>query len=248
MSIVALLAVAAVVGVMIGAVGVGGVLLAPVLVTATVMDAHAATATSCWVFVFTGVAGTWRYARQEVVPWDVVGRLAVGVGPAALVGAFTNQLLPGGVVLFGVAALALFAGVNALRAQRRSTPRDLGTAAVVGIGAAVGCGSAITGTGGPVLLVPVLLVLGFAPLVAVAASQVIQLPVVVVASVGFLWTGGVDLRLGTVLGLVAAVGVLAGSAVAGRAGVDHLRVAIGMACCIAGVLLVGRSTITVLSS
>mgnify|MGYP002652321004 CR=1 FL=1 len=48
------------------------------------------------------------------------------------------------------------------------------TAALVAVGAFVGFGSALTGTGGPVLLVPVLLTLGVAPLRAVAVSQAVH--------------------------------------------------------------------------
>jgi uncharacterized membrane protein YfcA len=74
----------------------------------------------------------------------------------------------------------------------------------------------MTGTGGPVLLVPVLLVLGMAPVTAIAASQVIQLPLVGFAVLGYATTGSVDYGLGTRLGVLAAVGVVAGAFVVGR--------------------------------
>lgn len=76
----------------------------------------------------------------------------------------------------------------------RNRPRlhHWSTVALVAVGAFVGFGSALTGTGGPVLLVPVLLTLGVAPLRAVTVSQAVQLPVVVAGSVGYLQTGLVD--------------------------------------------------------
>jgi uncharacterized membrane protein YfcA len=61
-----------------------------------------------------------------------------------------------------------------------------------------------------------LLTLGVAPLRAVAVSQAVQLPVVVVGSVGYLQTGLIDIPLGTVLGCSAALGVVAGAVVATR--------------------------------
>lgn len=110
---------------------------------------------------------------------------------------------------------------------------------MVGVGGVLlppGLASAITGTGGPVILVPILLLLGVAPIVAIAVSQGVQLPVVLAGSVGYLQTGLVDVRLGTLLGLVAALGAVGGAMVAPRslppdcAGSWPLRVW-SLACC-----------------
>lgn len=235
---------AVVVGVLIGMVGVGGVLLPPGLVALGDLTANEATATSTWAFVFTGVVGTVAYAWRGVVPWDMLARLAIGVVPAAFLGALVNARLPGSVVLLGLAALTLFVGVQQLRPRAvRETRDELGTAALVAVGAFVGFGSALTGTGGPVLLVPVLLTLGVAPLRAVAVSQAVQLPVVVAGSVGYLQTGLVDVRLGTALGCLAALGVVAGAVVATRIPAEGLRRIVALACIAAGVFLVVRAAV-----
>lgn len=233
---------AVVVGVLIGMVGVGGVLLPPALVALGDLTANEATATSTWAFVFTGVVGTIAYASRGVVPWDMLARLAIGVVPAAFVGALVNASLPASVVLLGLAALTIFVGVHQLRLGAGITTRtQLGTAALVGIGSFVGFGSALTGTGGPVLLVPILLALGVAPLRAVAVSQAVQLPVVLSGSVGYLQTGLVDVRLGTLLGGLAALGTLVGAVVATRIRAEGLRKIVAVACIAAGVFLVVRA-------
>jgi len=235
---------AVVVGVLIGMVGVGGVLLPPGLVALGDLTANEATATSTWAFLFTGVVGTVAYAWRGVVPWGMLARLTVGVVPAAFLGALVNATLPASVVLLGLAALTLFVGVQQLRPRAVRETRDgLGTAPLVAVGAFVGFGSALTGTGGPVLLVPVLLTLGVAPLPAVAASQAVQLPVVVAGSVGYLQTGLVDIRLGTALGCLAALGVVAGAVVATRIPVEGLRRIVALACITAGVFLVVRAAV-----
>jgi uncharacterized membrane protein YfcA len=239
---------ALVVGALIGGVGVGGVLLGPVLVLAGGLDAHAATATCAWVFLFTGVVGTWRYGRRGDVPWRLAARLAAGALPAAVLGVWANRLLPATAVLLLVAAVAAVAGANALRPPVPGLARLPTPQATVAIGAAVGFGSALTGTGGPVLLLPALLALGSTPLVAVAASQVVQLPVAAVAATAYLTTGGIRIELGTMLGLAAAVGVPAGAAAAQRVGTGHLRVAVGLACAAAGILLVTRTALTTLGA
>ncbi len=225
-------------------VGVGGVLLPPGLVALGGMTANEATATSTWAFLFTGVVGTIAYAWRGEVPWRMLARLAIGVVPAAFVGALVNATLPAPVVLLGLGALTLFVGVHQLRpGAARGERNELGTAALVGIGAFVGFGSAVTGTGGPVLLVPILLTLGIAPLRAVAVSQAVQLPVVVSGSVGYLQTGLVDVRVGTVLGVLAAFGVVVGAVVATRIHAEGLRRIVALACIAAGVFLVVRAAL-----
>lgn len=236
---------AAVVGVLIGLVGVGGVLLPPGLVAVGGLSPSEATATSTWAFLFTAVIGTVVYAWRGVIPWGMLWRLAVGVVPAAFLGARVNALLPAPVVLLALAALALFVGVHQLLpGSRGRAARELGTGLLVLIGAAVGFGSALTGTGGPVLLVPLLLALGSAPLKAVAVSQAVQLPVVVSGSIGYLQTGLTDVRLGTVLGVIAGAGVVVGALVATRVHAERLRTIVALACLAAGAFLVVRTAVS----
>ena len=225
-------------------VGVGGVLLAPGLVAIAGTDPHVATATSTWAFLFTGVVGTVAYAWRRAVPWPMLGRLAVGLVPAAFIGATANALLPSTVVLLVLAALALLVGLHQLVAASGdgdAEGRELGTVALVAIGAVVGFGSALTGTGGPVLLVPVLLALRVAPLKAVAVSQAAQLPVVVSGSVAYLQAGLTDVRLGTLLGVGAAAGTVVGALVATRLEPRRLRRLVALACIAAGTFIMVRT-------
>jgi uncharacterized membrane protein YfcA len=218
------------VGLLIGTIGVGGVLLPPALVHLAGLDIHAATGTSSWSFLFTGVVGTLAYARQKSMPWPLVGRLTLGAAPAATLGALTNGLVPATVVWLLLGAITLGAGAYRLRGggPGGSGPggggrTGLPTATAVVTGAVVGFGSALTGTGGPVLLVPVLLVLGVAPLAAVAASQVIQLPLVVFAVLGYAASGSVHFGLGAVIGVLASVGVVGGALITRRLAQATLR-------------------------
>jgi uncharacterized membrane protein YfcA len=239
-----LLVLALVVGVLVGMVGVGGVLLPPGIVALTDLSANEATATSTWAFILTGVVGTIAYAWRGLVPWGMLLRLAIGVVPAAFAGALVNATLPGPVVLLGLAALTIVVGVHQLRPCAAHGERaELGTAALVVIGAVVGFGSALTGTGGPVLLVPLLLALGVRPVAAIAVSQAVQLPVVVSGTVGYLQTGLVDVRLGTALGGLAALGVVVGAVVAARIQAEGLRRIVALACIAAGVFLLVRAVL-----
>jgi uncharacterized membrane protein YfcA len=139
-------------------------------------------------------------------------------------------------------------GANAVRPPRPGPAHLPAPWAAVGIGAAVGFGSALTGTGGPVLLLPALLALGSTPLIAVAASQVVQLPIAAAAATAYLTIGSVRIGLGTMVGLAAAAGVPAGAAATRRAHTAHLRAAVGLACVAAGILLLVRTALTTVSA
>lgn len=78
---------------------------------------------------------------------------------------------------------------------------------------------------------------------AVAVSQAVQLPVVAAGSAGYLQTGLVDMRLGTALGGLAALGVVAGAVVATRIPAKGLRRIVALACTAAGVFLVVRAVV-----
>ena len=204
-------------GLLIGAVGVGGVLLPPLLIYVGGMDAHLAVATSMWSFLFTGVSGTVAYSLQGTVKWRLAGALSLGGAPGAVLGAIVNGYLGEQSIVLALAIVTLLTGLFHL-SHRGVSEEDrfdsLPPIVATGVGAVVGFGSALTGTGGPVLLVPVLLSLRVRPLTAVAVSQVIQIPLVAFATLGYLETGSVNLWMGTMMGIVAAATVFLGARIA----------------------------------
>ena len=108
------------------------------------------------------------------------------------------------------------------------------------IGIGVGFGSALTGTGGPVLLVPTLLLFGFLSLAAVGISQVIQIPIAVMATIGFMLFGQIDFLLGVTLGIVQAVGVIIGGTIAHTLPQSRLRQAVAITLIAVGIFMIGR--------
>lgn len=236
------LASALLVGLLIGCVGIGGVLLPPALVYAGGLDPHLAAATSMWAFLFTGAAGTLSYAKRRSIDWRMAACLGAGAVPAAVLGARANAALPDGALLILLAALMVVAGADALlRPAAAERPRPFGMPALVAVGAAIGFGSALTGTGGPVLLVPLLLFLRVPVLAAVGASQAVQLPVAASSTVGYALFGRVDFVLGSALGLVAVVGTVVGSRIAHAAPATVLRRIVAVSLVSAGLLIGARA-------
>jgi len=177
---------ALIVGVLVGCVGIGGVLLPPALAYVGGLDLHLAMATSMWSFLFTGAVGTMAYSRRNSVDWRMALWLSTGIVPAAILSARSNAALPAEVLTVLLATLITATGVNAF-AKASSTERaahSFGSLLLLQIGAVVGFGSALTGTGGPVLLVPILVFLRAPTLSAIGVSQVVQIPVAIFSTLG----------------------------------------------------------------
>ena len=226
-------------GTLIGLVGVGGILLAPLLVFFLDMDIHSAMATCSWSFLFTGLTGSFTYARKKSVSWPMVLWISIGIIPGAVLGAVTNADLSKTTLLIILALLIGFSGVHALfKKMDTTTPPIKLKVWILGlIGFGLGFGSALTGTGGPVLLIPILLFLHFPVLKSIGVSQVIQLPIALFATLGFYFDKQVDIdfALGTKLGVVQALAVFLGAYIAHRISTRKLQkivavILIGVAC------------------
>ena len=243
LALASMLVSALVVGLLIGCVGIGGVLMTPALVYVGGLGFHLAAATSMWAFLFAGAAGTSIYSRHGSIDWRLAAWLGAGVVPAAFAGAGANAALPEDVLMALLATLMVITGVDALlRAPvgEQEAPR-FGATTLLAVGALVGFGSALTGTGGAVLLVPILLLLGAPALASVGAAQAVALPVVVFSTAGYVFYGSVDFVLGTAVGLVAAGGVVFGARIAHAAPAAALRRVVATALLCAGLLIAAQS-------
>jgi uncharacterized protein len=238
-----MLVAALVVGLLIGCVGIGGVLLTPALAYVGGLDFHLAAATSMWAFLFAGAAGTSIYSRHGSIDWRLAAWLGVGVVPAAFAGAGANTVLPEGLLMALLAGLTVLTGADALMRGPvvEQEARRFGATTLLAVGALVGFGSALTGTGGAVLLVPILLLLRAPVLASVGAAQAVALPVVIFSTVGYVLYGSVDFVLGTAGGLVAAVGVVFGARIAHAVPAAVLRRVVATALLCAGLLIAAQT-------
>ena len=78
-----------------------------------------------------------------------------------------------------IGTVIALAGVNVLCPVRRAATAPAGDRerrhCCFAVGAAAGFGSGLTGAGGPLFSVPIMLALGFAPLLTIGVSQVLQI-------------------------------------------------------------------------
>lgn len=201
-------------GWLIGATGIGGVLVVPALAQLEGIELQRAIAASGLAFGFPGVAALWWLHRSGAAESRRLLPLLAGAVPGALAGALLVHQMQARWLLWGLAALSLASGLRGLRPVSATAssagPVALSQPALLALGLAVGLGSALTGTGGPVLLVPLLMLLRQPMLSTIAAAQAIQLPLALCAGAIHATTGALDLRLAVLLGTILLVGSLGG--------------------------------------
>jgi len=208
--------VATAVGFFIGGVGVGGVLLIPFLVLLGGLDIHAAAATALFTFLFTGLLGTWLFQRRGSIRWRLVVPVCGGAIAAGYLGAATASLIEPRPLTLLIAAIIMVAGLWVLRpAPGRSSSREGGspgeTATLLGVGAASGFGSGLSGAGGPLFSVPIMVLLGFSPLAAIGVSQVLQIVAAVSGSVASVQDGRIHFGIAAWVTPFELGGVVAGA-------------------------------------
>lgn len=201
------------VGVLIGAAGIGGVLLVPFMTYVLGLQVHAAISGAMFGYIFAGGVGALLYARHGSIRWPVAGWLILGAMPAAFAGSLAVSASSARILEGAIAALLLFAGFNALRpaSKRQSDVAPLGPLGLTAIGVVAGFGSAMTGTGGPLILVPLLLWLRFPALAAVGLSQAVQFPLASLATAGNIVFGEIDYLIGAAIGGGLLCGVMIGA-------------------------------------
>ena len=230
------------VGVLIGATGIGGVLLVPILAYLGNVPVHLAIASCNFSYLFTGLVGAALYARKGSISWGMCLWLSVGAMPGAYFGAFALAQLPAFALEAIIALLIVFSGINAIvRARGRAAPRaTLAPAFLVGIGAVVGAGSAVSGTGGPLVLVPILVWLELPVLVVIGLGQIIMVPIALLATAGNLIHGRIDFVLGGILAAIMMVGAFAGADISHRVPADLLKRALAVILIGVGALILAR--------
>jgi uncharacterized membrane protein YfcA len=210
-----LLLVIVMIGGLIGSVGVGGLLLTPTLVGVAGMDIRQAIAVSMASFIATGCVALWLFSRSKA-SFRGHWRLLVSTMPGALVGALVLWAIPDRFAGSILAVFLIATGGRLILMPKRPAGGtvDVVSRAELPIGAVTGLLSAITGTGGPMVLVPLLAWRGSPLLTAVALGQLVQLPIAGIATIGNTLRGQVDLSLATLVGLLLAPGAVLGRKVA----------------------------------
>jgi uncharacterized membrane protein YfcA len=243
----ALIAAAALaVGLFIGTVGVGGILLVPALTYLGGLTVHTAAATALFTFVFTGILGTVLFQRRGSIDWRITIPVCAGAVVFSVLGAWAASRIGARSLALVIAAIVVFAGVYILLpAARRERFRDGHgpgeRAMLLGVGAVSGFGSGLSGAGGPLFSVPIMVLTGFVPLAAVGTSQVLQIFAAAFGTAGNLAYGSIDFRVAAWITAFELAGVVAGVRVAHAVSVDTLRRLAAVLCIAVGAFMLWRN-------
>jgi uncharacterized membrane protein YfcA len=146
-----------------------------------------------------------------------------------------------------IASIIVFAGLYVMLPSRRAegtyrTGRGTSQQLLLGcVGAAAGFASGLSGAGGPVFSVPLMMALGFVPLAAIGASQVLQVVVAASGSVGNLQYGAIDFTTAAWVSPALLIGVALGVRAAHAVSVLVLRRMAAALCIIVGLFMLVRS-------
>jgi hypothetical protein len=234
------------VGALIGAVGIGGILLIPALSAFAGLSIHAAMATALFTFTFTGITGTIEFQRRGSIDWVVTRPVLVGAVLFSFIGAWVNSLTGSGALAFILAGLIVFAGVytlatwHGMRAPALHGQPRAQQMLLLGLGATAGFGSGLTGVGGPALSVPFMVLCGFPALTSIGTSQVIQIAAALSGTLGNLKYGAIDFRVAATVTLLEIAGVLVGARVVHAVNANLLRKFVALLCIVVGVGLIVR--------
>ena len=210
------------------------------------LSIHQAAATALFTFLFTGILGTWLYQRRRTIDWRIAWPVCAGAVVFGYLGASAAALVDPRPLSIIIALIIISAGLYIfLPARARTAHRDGRGAGeqslLASVGAASGFGSGFSGAGGPLFSVPIMVILGYVPLTAVATSQVLQIIAAISGSLGNWRHGTIDFTVAALVTVFELAGVIAGVRLAHIASAIVLRRLAGTLCILSGGFLLLRS-------
>jgi uncharacterized membrane protein YfcA len=231
------------VGFLCGATSIGGILLIPAIQYCAGLPLAVASGTALCSFFFTAAVGTFLHRRAGNLRRELVLPQCLGALLFGCLGALTKFFV-GAVALNAIlASLIIVSGVAALRPARprRSMETEQGRFRyLLIVGAVVGFMAGLTGMGGPVLSVPLMIVMSFPPLATVAAAQPFQMAACFSGSIGNIILGQIDWTITITSVFLQSIGVWAGVCAARRMPTNWLKKAIAFLCVFTGVFMLFR--------
>jgi uncharacterized protein len=162
--------------------------------------------------------------------------------PGAFLGGLAIAVIPDALALFLLAVfLILTGGWTLVRDSLPAGSTDSSAKAGWIAGVVAGFASSLTGTGGPAVLIPILLWRGIPVLLAIALGQVVQLPIALAATGGNLASGPVDLWTAALVAAALAPGVVIGRSAAKRLPIGFLTQVVAVVLVATGLMLALRA-------
>ncbi|MFP9061660.1 sulfite exporter TauE/SafE family protein [Natrialbaceae archaeon A-chndr2] len=237
-------------GVGISAIGPGGIFVTVSLFLLTPISSAEVAGTASLTFIFTGLLATALFYRSGEFSQGFAREIGIILSVTSIIGAYTGSQANLGIsdMVFGY-LLSLFAMVIGFviiyreiiglessnyfqfisKRRRRSV---LGT-----LGFAIGFVGGLLGVGGPVVAVPIFVLLGIPMLVALAVAQVQSIFISGFATFGYFMSDGVSVPIAILVGVPQLIGVVIGWKIAHRVDQNRLRILLGIVLIITGPII-----------
>jgi uncharacterized membrane protein YfcA len=212
-------------GIGISAVGPGGVLMTIALFCLTDMSPSIVAGTAIVSHVATGAVGTMGYQRNGHFRQTTTRRIAGILGLTAVIGiplgmwinAHASRAQFG--LLLGI--LSLTTGLMVLRKQRVSRhkviplhPHQTHWPAIIATGLFVSAAASLFGIGGPMVCVPLLVILGMPMLTSLAAAQAQSVVISLLGTIFYMFHNSIDWPMAIAIMIPQTCGVLLGIKIA----------------------------------
>ena len=207
---------------------------------------HEAAGTSLFTFAFTGILGTVLYQRRGTIEWRVAGPVCAGALVFGYAGAAVAGRMDPRPLAILIALIIIFAGAYIFLPQRAAPRARAGRSLreqvlLATVGAGSGFGSGFSGAGGPLFSVPLMLMLRYVPLTAVATSQVLQIVAASSGSIANYRHDYIDFRVAAIATVFELIGVIVGVKIAHAASALALRRLAAGLCIASGAILLART-------
>jgi uncharacterized membrane protein YfcA len=203
-------------------------------------------ALSLFTFIFTGIAGALYFHRKGSMDWTLMRPVCLGAAATGYAGAWTGHHLDAASLSTALAAVILVVGMYmsgaggqaALAMPEGARQRWLLLAA---IGAFAGFFSGLTGIGGQVLSVPLMVLCGYPVLAAIGVGQALQTVGALSGSLANLHYTSIDYGLAAFIDVFEIAGVLVGAFLIHRLDGTLVKRLVGGLCMVAGCGFILRS-------
>lgn len=248
MALLLLTVVTLIVGFLCGCTSVGGVLLIPALQALSGLDLRTVMGTVLLSFFFSGLVGAAMHLRAGRFDKKTALPLCLGAVFFGFAGAVAKQYVAVPLLSGILGAAIIIAGATALRPVRGTglmaslSPRAQ-NAGLFAIGAVVAFLSAMTGAGGPVLSVPLMLLLGYSPLFSIASAMPLATMLTFSGSIGNVIVGDIDYPIGALITVLMIIGVAVGTHSIRFFNPEKLKIGVSALCVVTGIFMLAASVL-----
>ena len=221
----------------------------PAVVEILRADPHIVSSTIYAAFIPSGILPVWLYARRGMFDVKAAFPLCLGGVVSSYIGAAFKASISGTALMLALAVIVFLAGVNILFPLRFGQFRITEASEqkqwlfLVILGSIVGVLGGLTGAGGPVLTVPVMISCGFPIMVSVSAGVLFAIPSGISGSIANIANGYIDWLMFIWVTACLLGGNVLGVVLSSRIAVQKIKLIVAVLCIGSAIFMLFRNLI-----